>query len=438
MFFFVSSSYAQYTFNGRIGGYSLRELKICSQFGDDSKLIATVETDITGEFNYEFVDREKGLYRIYLDSQDYFDIIFNNENIELITKTDNLQYNMIIEESEENKQLYEYITADMGIGYKIDILKQFLDIYPEGKFYKTVENELNTEIKNKDKIINKIIKQNPGSFASRYIEFLREFPVPVKYNDAEKSVYIKENYWKYYKMNDLDLLYSNAYSNAVINYFKLLRPFNEQSYYEAVRTIMDNIFFEDPKISAFVLEYILSGFELMGFNDASSKLSYEYGNICKDNDENNNLNLRIKSNTDLAIGKKAPDILAETITGHQYTLSSMTKDYTLIIFWASWCDHCAAMLPELAKSMWYFSNVDLVAISIDTDEDELNNFIIEKKIPSDLKIICDYQGWKSEIISDYAVFATPVMYIVDKELNIVSKPYNEERLVKELNNLLQK
>jgi peroxiredoxin len=326
----------------------------------------------------------------------------------------------------------------MQIGYKIDVLKQFLDLYPEGKFYQATEKELNKEINNKNKSINKIISQNKESFASKYIRFLREFPIPSKYdNNVEKTAYTKENYWNYYKMNDVDLLNSNAYTTVVVNYFKLLRPFNEQSYYNAARTIMDNVFFEDTEISAYVFEYILSRFEMMEFYDATSKLSYEYGNVCKENDDDNNLKLRIKSNTELAIGKKASDFSSQTISGGQYTLSSMEKDYTLIVFWASWCDHCAAMLPELAENISYFTNVDLITVSLDAEENDLKAFIAEKKLSSGLKIICDYQGWKGKIVLDYAVYATPVMFIVDKDLNIVAKPYNEERLIKELNKLLK-
>ncbi|MDD3741607.1 MAG: hypothetical protein PHH30_10220, partial [Bacteroidales bacterium] len=61
-------------------------------------------------------------------------------------------------------------------------------------------------------------------------------------------------------------------------------------------------------------------------------------------------------------------------------------------------------------------------------------FLKENQMPWD--VLCEYKGWDGQIVVDYAIFATPSMYIVDKELNIIAKPYNEERLYDELEKIL--
>jgi len=430
----VGEIFGQYSLKGVIGNYNRRDISICSQFGDESKLIEAVSTDQNGEFEFAYSDQPVGLYRLYLDTQDYFDLIFNKENIEIKTKIENPQYNMEIMQSDENTQLYSYIIANYISQYKIDILSELLNIYPDGKFRNKVESELSKELKHKNKNLEKVIKQDAESFAGRYLNSFREISIPSKFNDYEKSEYLKKNYLELYEFNDLSLLNSNAYTMIVLNYFKLFRSNDPEVYYTAGHEVLDYIFFEDPKIFNFIFEYILSGFESLGLDEQAAKLSVEFGDLCSDG--NDNLKMRIRSNTELSVGKKAPDFTAITVSGEQYTLSEMKSDYTLIVFWATWCEHCKITMPRLAAASNIFneSNMEIVAVSIDSDEDVLRNFLKENEMPWD--VICEYKGWDGEIVIDYAVFATPSMYIIDKNMNIVAKPYNEERLYNELEKIL--
>lgn len=421
-----TSAIAQYTLSGVIDGYPNRELNICSQFGEESKLINTIKTGSGGNFTYKFIDSEIGLYRVFLDNQNYFDIIFNNEDIHLSTRPENPQYNMEILKSEENIQLYSYFIENYVFDYKIDVLTQMLEIYPAGKFYKKVEKELSKEIKNKNKHIQKVIKSNPDSFAGRYLKAFRVLPIPDKLNEVEKIEYVKEKYFEYFSMDDVDLLHSDAYNEIVLNYFKVFKSNDQEVYYEAGKTILDEIFFGEPVIFNFVFEYILSGFESLELDEAAAKLSVDFGDLCSEGDET--LKMRIKNNTKLAIGELAPDFTTKTIDGEDYTLSEMETDYTLIIFWASWCGHCQITLPHIAASGNIFkkANMDVVAVSIDSEKEELDKFLESNNLS--MKIICEYKGWDGDIVIDYAVFATPWMIVVDKDLKIVAKPYNEEKL----------
>lgn len=432
----VGEIFGQYSLKGVIEKYNRREVSICSQFGDESKLIETVKTNQNGEFVFNIEEQPVGLYRIFLDTQDYFDLILNNEDVEIKTKIENPQYNMGIIKSSENTQLYAYIIENYISNYKIDILNQLKDVYPDGKFRNKVESELKKEIKLKNKNIDKVIKQNPESFAGRYLVCLREVSVSSKYNDYEKSEFLKKNYLNHYKFNDLTLLNSDAYTTIVLNYFKLYKSNDPEVYYSAAKEILDYIFFEDLKIFNFIFEYILSGFESLGLDEQAAKLSVEFGDLCSDGSDN--LKMRIKSNTELSVGKTAPDFSAVTISGENYTLSEMKSDYTLIVFWATWCEHCKVTMPRLAAASNIFkeAKMDIIAVSIDSDENALRSFLEENQMP--WEVICEFKGWDGDIVIDYAIFATPSMYIVDKNMNIIAKPFNEERLYDELEKILTK
>ncbi len=425
---------AQYTLKGRIEGYMRREVNLCSQFGDESKVVETIRTDLNGSFTYNLDEQPVGLYRIFLDTQDYFDLIYNNEDIEISTKIENPQYNLKVVRSEENTQLYSYIVENYIFDYKIDVLSQLTEIYPDGKFRRKAEAELASEIKLKNRNVDKVIKQNPDSFAGRYLVCFKELTVSAKLNDYEKNEFLKKNYLKSFKMNDVALLNSDAYTNVVLNYFKLFKSNDPNTYYLAGKEVLDYVFFEDPRIFSFLFEYILTGFESLGLDEPAAELSLEFGDVCSD--DNESLKLRIKSNTELSVGKKAPDFSANAISGKDFRLSDMKSDYTLIIFWATWCEHCQVTMPRLAAAGNIFkeAKIDIVAVSLDSDETALKNFLEENQMPWD--VICDYKGWDSEIVVNYAIYATPSMFLVDKDMNIVAKPFNEEKLYNELEKIL--
>ncbi|MBQ1731825.1 MAG: redoxin domain-containing protein, partial [Bacteroidales bacterium] len=53
------------------------------------------------------------------------------------------------------------------------------------------------------------------------------------------------------------------------------------------------------------------------------------------------------------------------------------------------------------------------------------------------KVASDFLGWEGKIVTDYAVYATPSMFIVDKNMNIVAKPITGEQLFSEVEKLIK-
>ena len=49
----------------------------------------------------------------------------------------------------------------------------------------------------------------------------------------------------------------------------------------------------------------------------------------------------------------------------------------------------------------------------------------------------DFLGWEGKIVTDYAVYATPSMFIVDRNMNIVAKPITGEQLFSEVEKLIK-
>lgn len=423
---FSSNLFCQTKINGRIDNYIHRDVNICTQFGDNSKIIATVKTNHNGEMNFTLNDYEKGLYRLYLDNEEFFDLILTNEDIEFATKAENPMYNMLIFKSKENSQLYYFYIKNNTSEYKIRILKQLTDIYPEGNFLSKVQKELLKETKLKNDHLKKAIKINKNSFAGRYLSYFYEPPVNAKYNEYEKNEYLKNNYLKFFNFNDVEMLNSDAYQKVIFNYFKLYRSNNSENMYKAAKSILTHIADKNQKIFSIIFEYILEGFDVMGLSEKAAKLSIEFGERCSDDDES--LNLRIANSINLSIGKKAPDFTAISLQGQEISLSKSNSDYTLLIFWATWCDHCKYLFPRLltAENLFKNANIQVITVSLDSNKESLEKFINDNKIS--WPVICDYKSWDNEIVKNYSIYATPFMIIIDKDLTIKAKPFNDESL----------
>lgn len=427
-------SIAQYKLSCRIENYAHREVKVFTLFGDEAEYVESVQTNINSAFEFSFDKKEVGLYRLYLDNNEYFDLIFNNENIQLSTFVENPVYNMKVIESNENFQLYEFLKMEFMYKYKIQILEQFMSIYPDETFTKTVEKEKAKQLKEKNDLLIKVINLNKNSFAGKYLTYFKEVTAPEKLSIEKKQEFYRKEYLKSYDFSSVLMLKSNAYQKVVLDYLKLFRATDVDVYYVAGKDVLDHIFFEEPVIFNTIFEFILNGFETIGLVEQSSKLSLEFGDLCSD--ASDNLKARIKANTELTTGKKAPDFTVQTLSGQTYTLSKMKSNYTLILFWATWCGHCQLTIPTFAEAQQLFdaASVDIIAISLDKDKKELNEFLSKNPFP--WNIACDYKSWDGKQVIDYSVYATPIMYLVDKDLNIVAKPYDEQRLFRELEKIL--
>ncbi len=116
------------------------------------------------------------------------------------------------------------------------------------------------------------------------------------------------------------------------------------------------------------------------------------------------------------------DILAPGYAGGYLPkkLSELKSKYTLVVFGASWCPKCTEEIPEIAN---YYSklkqqDIEVVYVSLDENEQQFKSFAGIFPFVS----VCDYQKWESPAVKSYHVFATPTMYLLDAQREILLRP----------------
>jgi thiol-disulfide isomerase/thioredoxin len=137
----------------------------------------------------------------------------------------------------------------------------------------------------------------------------------------------------------------------------------------------------------------------------------------------------------MAIGQQAPDFVLRDVEGQMYQLDRMDHDWILVVFWSSTCEACRKLMPALDK--WYRTentlDLELVAISIDTSA---SNFeYLHEQLDPRWITAHDPLGWYGKVPSDFMVYATPSMFLLDRQRNIVSKPASFRQFLRSIKKL---
>ena len=110
----------------------------------------------------------------------------------------------------------------------------------------------------------------------------------------------------------------------------------------------------------------------------------------------------------------------------------------MVLFWASWCPHCNAMIPEI-KDIYNddsFPDFEVLAISLDTNATDYSDALFFHN--TSWMNYSDFKGWDSKAAIDYNIYATPTMFLLNRNRKILDRPVSANDLRNALNKLSEK
>ncbi len=422
--------------SGTITGYPEKTIYIADFYGDQNTIIDSVRTDQTGSFEYEMSGKKPGMYRIIYDKEKYIDLIYNREQIHFHTTFDQPQNNIEFSSSIENLLWYDYQRKKIDSQYKLDLLNPLMIYYPESdSFYIAVRNKYYAIQKQFDQYVDKLVDLNPDTYTARYIIVDKPLIIDEDVNIDELNDYLRSHYFDNVIFDDSSLLRSNVISTKIIGYLALYRnpSFTKEEQEKSFIPAVDSILFramDNEGIFNFVLQYLIDGFELFGFDQVITHIvqNYNPAEICIHTGEKSELLKRMENLKKLAVGNMVPDILFKDNKGNTLQLYDLDSEYIIVLFWSSRCLHCRVLFPELMKlyDVRMKSQLEIMAISIDTNFSDYQEFInsdsyewINHNEP---------EGWNSKLASDFSIYATPTMFLLDRNKKIVAKPMDAMEL----------
>ena len=105
------------------------------------------------------------------------------------------------------------------------------------------------------------------------------------------------------------------------------------------------------------------------------------------------------------------------------TLSSITSDHIILVFWDVDCSHCQTEIPKLAEVYNELKktnkNVKVVSVYTMHDGEKFLKYTLEKGLNDWINV---YDGvYINNLVNKYDIYSTPVIYILDKNKTIKAK-----------------
>ena len=398
-----------------------------------------------------------GMYMIVLPNQLFFDLVISEQFFSFSTILDpndqnSLINNMTFSQSKENTPFYEYLKFIMIKQNQAKVLKQKgnnellanLDI--EVKNYRE-----NFEKKYSDLFFTKVLRATQDPI----------LPDPPKNLKDEKEIQLfqfesyRDNYWINVDFSDKRILRTPIFFNKMDTYLNKLTVQHPDSISKAA-DILVRYSRLNKDIFQYVVSYITSTYErskIMGMDAVFVHMVENYymtGEVdWVDDDQLVKIEERAEKIAPNLIGRPAPPFVNQLgmpfmkdPEGKIKRLYDLESKYTLLIFYAPDCGHCKKELPRVKKVLDTLTSTNILdkkndvsvfAVQTEFDREKWLEFI-EDQGTGDWINVCDMQtdpdgnpaassNWRDQ----YDIYSTPVIYILDKDKNILAKriAYNQ-------------
>jgi peroxiredoxin len=414
--------------NIRVNNLNLEKTALYSLSGETQELVDSVSSNLSGTFHFKLNQSHPGFYRLAFDNNRRVDFIYDNEDVELFTDAINIFDSLKVIKSESNKIYFDFVKLNRDYKTKTELLQIVLTNYPQAdEYYQATKEKLAQVQEEYLYFVNASSQVSPNSYIARYVRSSQLPVINSVIQVEEQLIYLKSHSLDNVNFYDDDLIYSDAFTNKTIEYLTYYR--NPQLPLELLEkefmAAVDSILYKakvNEIVYTHIVEYLLDGFKKFGFDNVINYIVDNYvikDDLCLDQKLTSALDRRIQQSKNFKVGNSVPNIILPDSSGSDIELNKIQTSQILIIFYASWCPHCQTLLPQIYD---LYKNqeekkIEVLAISIDTTRTDWLNFIRNNNL--DWLNACDLEGWNGNAASDYYLYATPTMFLINKEKKIL-------------------
>jgi thiol-disulfide isomerase/thioredoxin len=421
--------------SGSFPNLTNRYIKLTGFNGFDTYAIDSVKVNKMGEFQLSFGKKDYGMgYLLSEDDKSFVVILAENENLQLVGDNFSLPETIVIKNGKQNKLFEKYATEHPRREQTLSAWDYLTKIYRKDSLFAIHEipkQAIETEkqrIKAEDSLFLANLPQN--SYVSYYLP-LRKLVSSVSTIAQYRTEEIPATIQAFRKLDYTDnrLYKSGLLKETIDAHFWLIENSGrslDSVYIEmniSIDYMIDNLLADEKKLNE-ITAYLFKLLESRSLFGASEylalKLLNEQGCTI-----NNDFAAQLESYRAMKKGNSAPDIaIAGDVLNRSkpalQKLSDIESEYIVVIFGASWCPACPAELSHIANvyKKWKSQNVEVVFVSLDEDEKIFKSFANNFPFIS----MCDYQKWESQPVKNFHVFATPTIYLLDNNLEIILRP----------------
>ena len=435
---------------GKVRGIKDTTVFLAHYFGYNQQVIKdTAKVDAQGNFHFEGNKTlPEGLYLVSLPKSKYMDIIIGNQEFSFETDTVNLITKMKVTGSKENETFFKF---------QQDMAAKFEDI-KVAELEKKMSNSplANVKIRKIQEEIAKFqkdwIKSTDGMFVNKLIKASQDPEIPPfgrpLTTKADSTAfyqyqfsYYKDHFWDNVDLTDDRLMRSPFLQKKIERYFDDLTVQASDSIIKSSDLVLARAKGRD--VRRYVIYKIASTYEnpkILGTDGAFVHIAEKYyvgEPALWDTSTVRKMKERIAVLKPLLVGKTFPDMFLTDTVGTEILIPKLVADYTVLFIYDPECGHCRESAPKLAKMYQGLKskNVKVIAASIDRAPVKWKKFIKEFKLEElihGIDIHKNPQTGKEEYYTDFKnnfdVYATPVVYVLDKDKKIIAKRLPVEQI----------
>lgn len=409
--------------------------------GDDGGVfvVANTSTNKEGKIIFKW-DGEPGFYRISCKNG-HVDFKMNGHELEFSLSGTINDGDLRFPNGDENNQYQYYLSEFSILNESISELHENLESRNvKDSLYKELFADYKKVKKEKRSLLKDLWGNHIDSWSARFALAQQELMPDVKLKGQKAEDYHLKHFFDYFAFSDSLLTGTPIYYEKIGKYLKVrnLDALIENGNFKKIKDVIGNLFWLtelDPDSQKYLANYLMNKYSEEDYLQVYHIVTEAYRvlNTCEYVLNTRTIKNRISNYKQIKKGWQAPDIpLYHSLDGRIQSLSDVNSELTLVVVWSGSCRHSIEMLNEISNLYYTYkdSGLEVVAVSLD------NNLNFWKEIISynDFSWInaCDTDGLNGTVASQFNIYVTPSLFLMDPSLKIVDVPQTVFQLEKQL------
>jgi thiol-disulfide isomerase/thioredoxin len=431
------------TISGYFPNMAGQELRLEGFNGFGTYIITSNVASADGRFELSYSEENQGMGILKSPEGQSFVIILSGEDIELSGESFSMPGTITISKSSENLLFEQYASEHPRREQALSAWVFLENIYRKDSLFTVQKRPFQDILDEKERIRREdqdfLESLDPQSYVSWYLPVRKRVSsvsVVAQYRTDEIPETI--NFFRQLNYIDTHLYKSGLLQDVIDSHFWLIENsgrsldlvFVEMN--KSIDAMIESLTKDEIKFNE-IFNYLFDLLERRSLFKSSEYLALSVLNNVNISIEPN-LAKKLEIYRTMNIGNTAPDIdfgVNRITPGYDpevtpTKLSDIDRPYTIVVFGASWCPRCREEIPEIAAkySKWIEQGIEVVFVSLDDDEESFKRFAGNFPFIS----TADFKRWESPIVRDYHVVATPSMYLLGSNREILLHPNSVNHL----------
>ena len=449
-----------YSITLEIEGLNNDTVYLANYYGEKMFYADTAVTDARGKVVFEGRSREKcGKFAAVIPGPKFFEFLAVEEDIHIRTKAAQPAAFIEVVQSAENELFYNYLDFLQDMRQKAApfeaVLADSTSTESEQEAARASLIAMGDDVEIEQR---RIIHEDGDMLFARYLSMIVEPEIPeipgIANADELRYRMYRDAYWRRVDFADPRLVHDGSFNRILDQYINQVIPQSPDTVFNEVVKLIERSRGNDE-----MFKYIL---HFSTFNAESSSIMcmekvfvqlvnryYKTGEATWINDDQLKKIVERASELEPTLcGNKAPNIILPGLDQSKwFSLYDIDTKYTAVLIWESTCGHCKKELPKIQElyEEWKDRGLSIFAIGNDFEPEPWQKFV-EKQELSDWVHVSDNPAINAQdsamvLISQgittleslnfrttFDVFATPKLFLMDRDKVIVAKQIGAEQL----------